>query len=294
MSLNIQFEGIKVSYRVTGKGKTLVLLHGYLETGDVWQPFADMLSEEFRIVTVDLPGHGDSEVKGQVHSMEFLARAVRAVMSDAGENRVLMIGHSLGGYVTLAFAELFPELLSGFVLFASHPHADSTEAVAKRNREIAVVKAGKKNIMYPGNISMMFAEKNLRSMSAELRRSKMIASRIPGEGIIAMLNGMIARPSRQALVESGAVPLLWLLGRHDLYFSPEKAIRDTRLPDNAEVEILENSGHLGFIEEKERSRELVTGFARKLDWQMTDPCDPDSIDDRPWQIPDKRLAEVNG
>jgi pimeloyl-ACP methyl ester carboxylesterase len=110
----------------------------------------------------------------------------------------------------------------------------------------------------------MFAEKNLGSMSEELRRSKRIASRIPGEGIIAMLNGMITRPSRQSLVESGAVPLLWLLGRHDLYFTPEKAIRDTRLPDNAEVAILENSGHLGFIEETVRSGELITGFARKL------------------------------
>jgi pimeloyl-ACP methyl ester carboxylesterase len=264
--MKIQFEGVQVSYSIKGSGNPLVLLHGYLETGEVWQPLADKLSEAFGIITVDLPGHGESGVKGEVHTMEFLARAVRAVMSDAGEERVLMIGHSLGGYVTLAFAELFSELLSGYVLFASHPHADSPEAIAKRNREIAVVMAGKKNIMYPANISMMFAEKNLGSMSAELRRSTKIASRIPGEGIIAMLNGMITRPSRQSLVESGRVPLLWLLGRDDLYFSPEKAIRDTRLPQNAEVVILENSGHLGFIEETERSAELITGFARKLEW----------------------------
>jgi pimeloyl-ACP methyl ester carboxylesterase len=177
-----------------------------------------------------------------------------------------MIGHSLGGYVTLAFADIYPELLTGYVLFASHPHADSHEAVEKRTREIAIVKAGKKNIMYPANISMMFAEKNLKSMSGELKRSKKIASLIPGEGIIAMLNGMISRPSRQKLVESGRLPLLWILGRHDLYFSPEKAIRDTKLPHNAEVVILENSGHLGFIEETERAAEMITGFARKLAW----------------------------
>jgi pimeloyl-ACP methyl ester carboxylesterase len=67
-------------------------------------------------------------------------------------------------------------------------------------------------------------------------------------------------------VESGRVPLLWILGRNDLYFSPEKALGDTRLPHNAEVVILENSGHLGFIEETERSAELITGFARRIDW----------------------------
>ncbi|MFO7575245.1 MAG: alpha/beta hydrolase [Bacteroidales bacterium] len=265
--MTIQFEGIKVSYRAEGRGMPLVLLHGYLEAAEVWEPLAERLSGDFRVIAVDLPGHGDSEVRGDTHTMEFLASAVRAVLSDAGEERILLTGHSLGGYVALAFAEMFPELLAGYVLFASHPHADTSEAVAKRNREIAVVKAGKKNIMYPGNVSMMFAERNLRSMAAELRRSKRIASRISGEGIIAMLNGMITRPSRQSLVESGRVPLLWILGRHDLYFSPEKAIRDTRLPQNAEVAILENSGHLGFLEETERSAGLITGFARKLDWQ---------------------------
>lgn len=264
--MNIQFEGTEVSYFVKGKGNPLVLLHGYLETGEVWHPLTERLSEEFRTITVDLPGHGESGVKGEVHTMEFLAGAVRAVMSDAGEERVMMIGHSLGGYVTLAFAELFPEQLTGYVLFASHPHADSPEAIAKRNREIAIVRAGKKDIMYPANISMMFAAKNLGKMAAELRRSEKIASRIQGEGIIAMLNGMIARPSRQAVVESGRVPLLWMLGRDDLYFSPDMAIRDTRLPQNAEVVILENSGHLGFVEETERSAELITGFARRLDW----------------------------
>jgi pimeloyl-ACP methyl ester carboxylesterase len=82
--------------------------------------------------------------------MEFLAGAVREVLKDAGEERVMMVGHSLGGYVTLAFVELFPDLLSGYVLFHSHPHADSPEAIARRNREIAVVRAGRKNIMYPG------------------------------------------------------------------------------------------------------------------------------------------------
>ncbi len=103
-------------------------------------------------------------------------------------------------------------------------------------------------------------------MSDALRRSKMIASLNSGEGIIAILNGMIARPSRKSLVESGRVPLLWILGRDDLYFSPEKAIRDTSLPQNAETVILENSGHLGFIEETERSAGLITGFGRRLDW----------------------------
>lgn len=266
MKRSIQFENIRISYTMRGSGRSVVLLHGYLETGDIWDSLAEMMSDRFRIIAVDLPGHGDSEVHGEIHSMEFLAGVVREVMRDAGEERVMMVGHSLGGYVTLAFVELFPDLLSGYVLFHSHPHADSPEAIARRNREIAIVRAGRKNIMYPGNVSMMFSKENLRLMPAALERAKKIASRNPGEGIIAMLNGMIGRPSRQYILENGTIPLLWILGRHDLYFSPEKAMRDIGLPHNAEVVILECSGHLGFIEETEKSARLLMDFAERISW----------------------------
>jgi pimeloyl-ACP methyl ester carboxylesterase len=266
MDRSIIFHGIPVSYSDTGEGRPIVLLHGYLESGEVWQPLTELLSREFRVIAADLPGHGRSGVAGEEHTMEFLAGAVRAVISDAGVERVLMVGHSLGGYAALAFAELSPGLLSGYVLFHSHPHADSDEAIEKRQREIAVVRAGKKNIMYPGNVSMMFSERNLGAMPQALDRIKDIASKNTGEGIIALLKGMISRPSRQSVVESGRVPLLWILGREDLYFTPDRALRDVKLPDNAEVVILENSGHLAFIEETERSAQLITDFARRISW----------------------------
>jgi pimeloyl-ACP methyl ester carboxylesterase len=266
MKRSIQFEDKRVSYTVRGSGRPVVFLHGYLETGEVWESLAERMEGRFRIIIMDLPGHGDSEVQGEIHTMEFLAGAVKEVLRDAGEEKVMMVGHSLGGYVTLAFVELYPEILTGYVLFHSHPHADTPEAIARRNREIAVVRAGRKNLMYPGNVSMMFARENLSLMPEALERSRKIASRNPGEGIIAMLNGMIDRPSRQYILENGTVPLLWILGRHDLYFSPEKAMRDTGLPHNAGVVILERSGHLGFIEETEKSAGLLIDFAERLRW----------------------------
>ena len=120
--------------------------------------------------------------------------------------------------------------------------------------------------MYPGNVSMMFAEQNIMKMTGAVRRFQDIASKNPGDGIIALLNGMMARPSRKNVVEGGMVPLLWILGRYDRYFSPEKVLDNIRLPQNSAVEILENSGHLGFIEETEKSARLIAGFARHITW----------------------------
>lgn len=267
MKRSILFEGITVEYSDRGSGRPLILLHGYLLTGEVWEPLSDIISKSFRVISVDIPGHGGSGVAGDTHTMEFIAEAVRAVMNDAGERKVLLAGHSLGGYATLAFAEKYPDLLAGYVLFHSHPFPDAPEAVLKRKREIEVVRAGKKDIMYPANISMMFAERNLKIMPEAVTRLRKIASLNPAEGIIALLNGMIVRPSRTHIVESGNLSLLWILGRWDRYFNPEKAIRDLRLPSNAKVTILENSGHLGFVEETELSAELIMSFASGLDWR---------------------------
>jgi pimeloyl-ACP methyl ester carboxylesterase len=199
--------------------------------------------------------------------MEFIAEVVRAVLNDACENKVLLAGHSMGGYAALAFAEKYSEMLAGYVLFHSHPYADTPQSILKRKREIEVVMKGKKNIMYPANISMMFAERNLKAMPAALTKLRKLASGNPAKGIVALLNGMIARPQRTSVIEEGEVPLLWILGRGDRYFSPEAAMRGIKTPANVQVVILENSGHLGFIEETERSAELISAFARKLDWK---------------------------
>jgi pimeloyl-ACP methyl ester carboxylesterase len=262
----VKYNNTRVKFSDSGRGRLIVLLHGYLETGEVWMPLEEKLREGFRVVSVDLPGHGESDVAGETHTMEFLAEVTREVFKYTGESKALLVGHSLGGYVALAFAEKYPRMLSGYVLFHSHPYPDSPEAIEKRKREISVVMAGKKDLMYPANISMMFAESNLKLMDEELSRSKKLASQNPAEGIIAMLNGMIVRPSRVSVVESGKVPLLWILGRHDLYFTPEKALGTVKIPVNARVVVLENSGHLGFIEETGTAAKMITGFAVEITW----------------------------
>jgi len=267
MNRSIQFEGITVKYSDEGKGRPVVLLHGYLLTGEAWRPLTDLLNGTFRVISIDIPGHGGSGVKGDTHTMDFIAESVRAVIHDCGEEQVLLAGHSMGGYATLAFAETYPEMLAGYTLFHSHPYADAPEGILKREREIEVVRAGKKDIMYPANISMMFAERNLTNMPAALAKLKKLASVNSPDGIVALLNGMIERPQRASVIEKGEVPLLWILGRWDRYFSPETAMRDIKIPANAEVLILENSGHLGFIEEPDRSAQVINAFAQKLAWK---------------------------
>lgn len=264
MNYYIHYNGGKGYYYDKGEGEPVILLHGYLETSDIWAGFADKMAKKFRVISVDLPGHGLSKVYSESHSMEFMAGALKSLMENLHLPKAFITGHSLGGYVALAFLELYPGLLSGYCLFHSHPFADRPEAIAKREREIKVVRAAKKYLLYPDNISQMYATRNLGKFSAELQRSKDIAATIRDEGIIAVLNGMMNRPSRLKVMEEGKLPCLWILGRLDNYISCNDVISKVRLPSNARLEILENSGHMGFIEEQDLSVKLVSDFAVSL------------------------------
>ncbi|MGD0342588.1 MAG: alpha/beta fold hydrolase [Bacteroidales bacterium] len=252
-----------IFYNDIGAGKTIVLLHGYLETSAVWDSFAGKLAKEFRVIIPDIPGHGKSDIFDEVHSMEFIAMVIKELLIDLGIKKICLTGHSLGGYATLAFAEMYPDLLSGYCLFHSHPLADAPEALEKREREINLVLAGKKDLIYPDNVSKMFATANLDKFSSALQRSKQIASSVSGEGIIAVLKGMMARPSRLSVMEKGQVPCLWILGRMDNYINCDVIQTKVKLPPNAEVVILENSGHLGFIEEEDLSVKILGSFVKR-------------------------------
>jgi hypothetical protein len=118
--------------------------------------------------------------------------------------------------------------------------------------------------MYPDNVIKMFASSNLEKYAEALQRSKDIASRIPGDGIIAVLNGMIARPSRLQIMEAGVVPCLWILGLMDNYIPCYIIQGKVNLPDNARVIVLKNSGHLGFVEEEDLSVKTIYHFVKGL------------------------------
>lgn len=258
------YKGGRIHFSDSGIGDPIVLLHGYLESSEVWNGFAEKLSSEFRVISVDLPGHGLSDVYGEVHGMEFMATGIKELIEYLGLNKVFLTGHSLGGYVTLAFLELYPDQLTGYCLFHSQPFSDPPAVIDKRKREIEIVKTGKKNLMYPDNVIRMFAASNLEKFAGALQRSKDIASRLPGEGIIAVLNGMMERPSRLSFMEEGKIPCLWILGSMDSYIPCELIQTKVKLPSNARVVVLSNSGHMGFIEEEERSLEVIKEFVNSI------------------------------
>lgn len=240
--------------------KCVVLLHGYLESMLVWEDFVPFLYKELRVVTLDLPGHGISVVTGEEHSMEFLADTVADALRALGIPRCTLVGHSMGGYVALAFCERHPDMLNGVVLLSSTPNADTPEKAENRRREIALVKAGKKDALARVVPEAGFAEDNRTRMKDYIEDLTEQVAVTEDEGIVALLNGMIARKDRNEMLRASKVPQLFILGRKDNYIPVEAAEKLVEGHPQARIVWLENSGHMGFLEEPETTARAILDF----------------------------------
>ena len=257
---HIDFENSEIRYSDRGAGTPVVLLHGYLESLEIWNGFAGLLEDRFRVICPDLPGHGKSGVHGDVHSMDLLAKGVLAVIDNSEIDKCFIVGHSMGGYSGLAFLEHFPERVSGLCLLHSHPFPDTKKTMNNRCREIVLVNQGKKELISKLNIPRAFANSNLERLKREVDRATEIAVATPNDGIIACLMGMMERPSRTKLLREAAIPVQLIAGMHDNYIPFEEVANKVELPVNGQFVALENSGHIGFIEEPEKTAGAIAAF----------------------------------
>lgn len=238
----------------------VVLLHGYLESMLVWEDFVPLLYRSVRVISLDLPGHGISEVKGETHTMDYLARVVRDALRSLGVARCTLVGHSMGGYVALAFCALYPEMLDGLVLLHSTPNADTEEKRANRMREIALVKAGKKEALARVAPEAGFAVENRRRMKGYIEDLCEQVHLTEDAGIEALLRGMAAREDQNEMLRCTSVPVLWILGCLDEYIPRSAAEQLVAAHPEAQVVWLEHAGHMGFLEQPEATAKAILDF----------------------------------
>jgi pimeloyl-ACP methyl ester carboxylesterase len=226
----------------------------------VWEEFIPLIYKSVRVVVLDIPGHGISEVKGEVHSMDYLADVVASALKVLGIEKAYLVGHSMGGYVALAVCERHPQAVAGVVLLHSTPNADSEEKKKNREREIAIVKSGKKELLAKSAPEAGFAVENRRSCSAYIEDLAEIVHLTEDEGIVALLGGMIGRKDQNEMLRNLPAPQLFILGRKDGYITAEVAEAMVAAHPQAAVAWMENSGHMSFIEEPKACASALLDF----------------------------------
>ncbi len=257
--LNIGGHSIYVADSERGE-QSVVLLHGYLESLRGWDDFVGLLTDKVRVVAIDIPGHGRSSNIAEVHTMELMAEVVKGVLDELKIDSVTLVGHSMGGYVSLAFCAAYPERLDGLVLLSSSPNPDTELKRENRRREIALVQAGKKDMLARVAPEAGFAEMNRERLHKYIDQLVEQVHITDDEGIVALLGGMIERKDQNQMLGHSKVRQLFIMGTHAGYIPVEAAQQIIERNPQAKVAWLDKSGHMGFIEEPEACASALLEF----------------------------------
>lgn len=264
MEAFISAANVVARYSRYGKGeKVVVFLHGYGESIEVWEEVGGFLGKEFDIVAIDLPGSGISTFNSaEPLTIDYMADVVMEVLSKLSIEEYSVVAHSMGGYVATALMEKDEKRLQRVVMFHSLPYGDSDEKREVREREMAIIESGKKEMLAQSNPTKGFAPQNVKRCSEAIDEKIEQFMLTDDEALIATLKGMASRRDLSEVFKifSKSHPVLTVFGMFDPYISEElreKAISD--FPD-MQVVVLENSAHMGFKEELDRTVVVLQEF----------------------------------
>jgi pimeloyl-ACP methyl ester carboxylesterase len=256
------FNQHKISYNIEGSaGKNVVLLHGFCERKEMWNDLSRELSKEAVILSIDLPGFGDSEFIPGADLMTY-ADAVRTVLKAENVQEATVIGHSMGGYVCLALLEKYPNLIKAIGLFHSHPYADDEQRKANRLKAAALVREYGSERYIRELFQGLFTEKFKIEYKEQVELFVQHCVQTPAESVIQALLAMRDRPDRTSVLQNFSGKVLFIIGSEDSTISYEKSLMMAALPEQAVVEVLFNCGHMGMLEQPEKSVEILRKFVQ--------------------------------
>lgn len=254
------YKNTNIYFTDKGKGSTIVFLHGFLENRSMWEVVADKIAEKHRTIAIDLLGHGASECLGYIHTMEEQADMILTLITSLKLRKVTLVGHSMGGYIALAFAELYPDYVKGLALINSTSRADSELRKANRDRAITAVKKNA-DLFIRLAVSNLFAEAvNIQgSIIEEIVKT---AQRTPTQGVIAAIEGMKIRPDREVLLHFGPYPKLMIAGIKDTIVSIDE-VKDQVNGTDVHLEIID-CGHMAVVEQPQKIIDILQNFLKGL------------------------------
>lgn len=256
----ITYKNIQIAFSSEGKGSTVVLLHGFLENSLMWRNIVLEISKRNRVICIDLLGHGSSECLGYVHSMNEQADVVKHVLKYLKVRRATLIGHSMGGYVALAFAEKYPKNVKKLCLLNSTSQADKEERKKLRLRAIKMAQTNYESLVSM-SIANLFAQENRNTFLKDIQITKKEALKTPVQGYIACTEGMRLRPNREQILASGEYKKLLIIGQKDPILNSNEIIEEAKRTKTPFIEV--SGGHMSHIENLEELTSILIDFIRK-------------------------------
>jgi 3-oxoadipate enol-lactonase len=258
----IEFNGIVLAYEDQGSGQPLVLLHGLCGSSAYWEKVLPSLSEQYRVIAPDLRGHGQSGISDEPYPMELMAHDIAELLEKLHIPQAILFGHSLGGYVTLAFAEQYPEKLHALSLIHSSGFPDDEKGKANRDKAIEGIRENGIEPFIDGMTPKLFAAEHIETMKPTVEHIRQIGAATNPNGAMNVLAGMRDRIDRNQVIADALFPVLLIAGEADQIIPLEKAFAVQG--DHIKQVKLADAGHLSMQEQPEALIEQILEFADSI------------------------------
>jgi pimeloyl-ACP methyl ester carboxylesterase len=249
-------------YTKSGKGFPLVLIHGFGEDHRIWQLVAPLLQQDFTLIMPDLPGSGNSALPPEPMQIRLLADFIAEILKQEQLEQVMIAGHSMGGYVALAFAEHYPQYLKAISMVQSGAHADDESKIETRRKAIRLLESGGKDAFIKAMIPNLWSEQSKQHHGEYLERHLDMAMQISTEALIAYYEAMISRPSQLDLLRTLSIPIQYILGTEDQALPLEQILPQCRIPSKIVTHILQGAGHTGMLEMPVQTATMINSFCK--------------------------------
>lgn len=263
---NFNYQSSNIFYRVIGSGKQVLLIHGFGEDGEIWNNQEAFLKAHYQLIIPDLPGTGHSDLIADM-SIEGMCEVIKEIITIELQQLplqkvagVCVIGHSMGGYITLALAEKYPQLLTAFGLVHSSAFSDDATKIITRTKAIEFIKSNGALAFLKTSIPGLFSEEWLSTHQNEVHTLVQKATQFSAEALTKYYQAMIARPDRTSVLKSFPRAILFIIGEHDKAVPFEQSMRQSSLMDHTYLHILHKSAHMGMLEEQDKVNTVVLAF----------------------------------
>jgi len=265
---HITFRNKEIFYRVSGKGTPVMLLHGFGEDSEIWKHQLTHLKESYKVIVPDLPGSGQSEMLEGKPSIEEYAEIINAIMEGAevtnDSDYFTLIGHSMGGYIALAYARKYGDRLKALGLFHSSAFADNDEKISTRKKSIEFIKENGAAAFLKTSVPNLFADQTKENNPELVEELLISANRISAEALIQYTEAMINRKDTTAELADFSGAVLMIIGKYDAAIPLETSLKQCAIPAIASIHILQHSGHIGMWEETSLSNIYLANFLQSF------------------------------
>ena len=258
-----QYNKSTISYRFGGTGHPVLFLHGFAEDSRIWDTTIEHLKNDYQLIVPDLPGSGASSLlEANTVSINDYADVIHAILQEERIDKCTLIGHSMGGYISLAFAKKYPRKIEALGLFHSSAYADDEEKKETRRKAINVIKEKGPKAFLKTAIPGLFADaaKNQEDVDTLLQQGNAFTA----DALIQYYEAMISRPDTTEVLKTTQQPVLFIMGEHDKAVPFEHSLQQSHLPAISHIKILRNSAHMGMLEEKAAILETLADFLQAV------------------------------